>query len=379
MIYGMVLAVLGPLLPSITKTFGLSIAQTGMIFSANFFGYIVFTLLSGFLADKYGKKKILAIILCGAFVSLLFLSLSTRSGIMMIFMFFAGGCCGCLESLTSAVLVDINPSRESFYVNASQIFFGIGSIFAPLLAGIALANGIAWKWCYIILSALFFVTFIILLTAKVHRTYPAATIQLSYIRKIITNRKVQILFACMFCYSGAETCSWGWLSTFLEKEAGFGIIWASSAVSVLWAFIVAGRIGCLGIMSKLDEKKIIISLAFITAAGILMLAQVKSPILIWTAIGIIGIGYSAQWPLILAYGLKDWPGYSGTVGSVMISGTALGMTIIPWLAGQIGNAHGMRAAMSFPSAFLIIIALIFIYFMKGGKKDQCVVRAGNNN
>jgi len=173
----------------------------------------------------------------------------------------------------------------------------------------------------------------------------------------------------MFCYSGAETCSWGWLSTFLEKEAGFSVMWASVGVSILWAFIVAGRVGCLGILSKLDERKIVFSLAFVTAAGMLMLALAKSSALIWAAIGIIGLGYSAQWPLILAHGLKDWPGYSATVGSVMIGSTALGMTIIPWLAGQLGDARGIRAAMAFPAIFLMIIALLFIYLLKSdGRK-----------
>jgi len=364
MIYGMVLAVLGPLLPSITKTFGLSIAQTGMIFSADFFGFVVFTLFSGFLGDKYGKKKILVIILFGAVISLFLLGLSSGFGMMLILMFFIGGCCGCLESLASAILVDINPSKESFYVNASQIFFGIGSVLAPFLAGRALVNGIPWKLIYVVLSVLFFVIFVILLTVKAGNTPSAVTINLNLVRTIITNRKIQLLFACMFCYSGAETCSWGWISTFLEKEAGFSVMWASSAVSVLWAFIVAGRIFCLGIMSKFDERKIIISLAFITAIGILILALAKSSALIWIAIGIIGIGYSAQWPLILAYGIIDWPRYSGTVASIMISGTALGMTIIPWLAGQLGNTGGMRATMAFPSVFLVFIAVIFIYFSK---------------
>jgi len=364
MIYGMVLAVLGPLLPSITETFGLNLAQTGTIFSADFSGFVVFTLFSGFLADKYGKKKILVINLFGAFAALLLLGLSRGFGEMLILMFFVGGCCGCLESLASAVLVDINPSKESFYVNSSQVFFGVGSVLSPILVGMALASGLMWKWSYIVLSILFFICFVILLSVKAENTPPAETIQFRHIRTIVVNRKVQLLCVCMFCYSGAETCSWGWLSTFLEKEAGFSVMWTSFGVSLLWAFIVAGRIGCLGILSKLDERKIVVSLAFVTAGGILALVLAESSILIWIAIGIMGVGYSAQWPLILAHGLKDWPGYSGTVASVMIGGTALGMTIIPWLVGQVGNTSGMRVAMAFSAIFLVIIALIFVYMIR---------------
>ena len=362
--YAMELAVLGPLLPSISQTFRLNLSQTGIIFTVSFSGFVAFTLISGFLADKYGKRRMLAVVLLGAAVSLFFMGISATFIEALICVFFIGGCCGCLESLASAILADTNPSKESFYVNASQIFFGVGSVIAPMLAGFALSSGLLWKWCYIALSVLFLICFAALLTVKTGEDRLSESIRLEHVKMIISNRKIQILCVCMFCYSGSETCSWGWLTTFLQGEAGFSTILSSAAVSILWVFIVLGRVGCLGALQKFDEMKIVPPLALVTVIGILVSAVFKAPALIWIGIGVTGIGYSAQWPLILGYGLKDWPGYSGTAASIMIGSSALGMTVIPLLAGYLGDAFGMRAAMALPAVFLAVIAILAFYLLR---------------
>ena len=369
-LYGMFFVIYSPLLPSIAQTFDLSLSQAGVIFTVSFTGYLIITLLSGFFSDKYGKKLAIAINLLGSAIALFIIGFISEFSVLLICMFFAGGCSGSLEAVVSAYLVDLNPKKEAFFVNAAQIFFGLGAIIAPILVGWALTAGISWMHCYLALSFLFLICLIVLFTTKVKTVQSSDKVQLKQIKTILSSRKVRLLCVCMLCYSGSETSTMGWLGTYLQSDAGFSTMFSSLAISALYLFMVAGRVGCLGALKKIDERKIVIALAFSTVIGLIVSAFAQNEFLIWVGLGITGIGYSAQWPLILAYGLKDWPGYSGTVASLMIMGTTVGMIIMPALAGFLGDLFGLRITMAFPAIALTTIALIFINLLMTHDGDR---------
>lgn len=370
-VYGILLSILSPLLPSISDTFSLSLSQTGTIFTINFFGFVTFTFLSGFFADKYGKKKILSIDLLGMVISLCLLGISSQFSLVLICMFFIGGFSGVLEGIFSAVLVEANPLKEAFYVNACQIFFGIGAMVGPVTAAFWVANGLPWRWCYFVLSALFLICLMFLIFTNTNKRQSASqSISIKAVKKIISNRKMQLLCLCMFCYSGAEAGSWGWLSTFLTTESGFSIEYSGVAISLFWGVVVAGRIGCLGALKKHNERNIVIILALLTAIGIILTSFLNNLLWLWVGIVIMGLGYSAQWPLIVAHGTKDWPEYSGTAATLLIGSCGVGMMVIPMLIGVIGEVFSMRWAMTIPSLLMMVIALIFIYLITRDKREK---------
>lgn len=71
MVFGMVLTSYSPLLPSIAKTFSLSLSQSGFIFSANFIGFVSFIMVGGILADHIGKKTIFVMVVFGFAIALM--------------------------------------------------------------------------------------------------------------------------------------------------------------------------------------------------------------------------------------------------------------------------------------------------------------------
>jgi MFS family permease len=91
MVFAMVLTAYSTLLTSISSSFSLSLAQSGIIFTANFIGFVIFILAGGVLADRIGKKTILSISLTGFAISLLCFPLSSNFYAALIIMFFIGG------------------------------------------------------------------------------------------------------------------------------------------------------------------------------------------------------------------------------------------------------------------------------------------------
>jgi MFS family permease len=51
-LFAMALTITSPLLPAIAASFSLSMAESGVIFTANFIGFVAFILIGGILADR---------------------------------------------------------------------------------------------------------------------------------------------------------------------------------------------------------------------------------------------------------------------------------------------------------------------------------------
>ncbi|MDA3847321.1 MAG: MFS transporter, partial [Vallitaleaceae bacterium] len=152
MVFGMVLTSYSPMLPSISKTFSLTLSQSGFIFTANFIGFVTFILVGGILADRIGKKTVLVIATAGFAVSLILFPFSNSFIIACLMMVLIGGFGGIIETVTNAVISDLNPEKASFYVNLTQVFFGIGAVIGPIIAGIVVGIGIKWQVYYFVIG-----------------------------------------------------------------------------------------------------------------------------------------------------------------------------------------------------------------------------------
>jgi MFS family permease len=58
--FAVALTITSPLLPAIAHSFALSMAESGVIFTVSFLGLVTFILVGGVLADRWGKRRVLA-------------------------------------------------------------------------------------------------------------------------------------------------------------------------------------------------------------------------------------------------------------------------------------------------------------------------------
>ena len=64
------------ILPGMKESLGLTYGQMGLIGSGNFITYMIFAIVGGLLASKYGPKKVIAIFLCLTGISMILTGLS---------------------------------------------------------------------------------------------------------------------------------------------------------------------------------------------------------------------------------------------------------------------------------------------------------------
>lgn len=363
-VIAMNLTAISPMLIEISREFRLTSVLSGFIFTVEFAGFITFILLGGILADRYGKKTTVLAALAGILISVIAFSLSGSFYTLCISMFFMGGFGGVIESIVTALVSDMNPVNNSFYVNFTQVFFGLGALAGPVMAGYIISYWSSWRIFYYILGGLFFITAVIFASCKITGIPKSEKIRIYHLKKLASNRKFILVCLCMLFYTGSEVGGWGWMSTFLKDNMGFSIVKSGIAVAVFWAALTVGRFILGFFTGRFRLADIILFLTLSSSAATLLSAAVSGEFLVWLAIVLMGLTYSSQFPLMASYGSKLTDVPSGTVFSLLMGGGALGSMVVPLIMGVLGQSFSLRAAMLLPAALLFAAGIVFIAFRR---------------
>ena len=363
LLFGMLMTVIGPLLIEIAHSYQLNMTQSGLLFTVNFLGFVLFVLVGGALADHWGKRTILIASLIGLTGSLFLLPLAGNFALLCLALFFIGGFGGIIEVVTASFVSEINTGQGSYYLNLIQVFFGIGAVIGPVSAAIMVTNGLDWRLCYLVLGALAACLTLAFVFSRSSNPRAGHTLSRQNLKSIVTDSKFRLICLCMFLYTGSEIGSWGWLSTFLKQTLQFSLMKAGIATALFWLSMTAGRFICGRLTRHFSLARIIPVLAALSfgAAGLTVLIQ--NEIAAWVLVALFGFTLSCQWPFIVSYGGEHRRTTAGLEFSLMVAAGGLGGTVIPWLMGLAGDGLGMSFSMLVPTAGLLAVALIFGGFL----------------
>jgi len=361
------MTVIGPMLSQISNEFQMTLAQSGLLYTAEFTGFAVFILLGGVLADKLGKKTVLTVVLLVLAVSLFAFSRSTGFVMSLVIMVFAGGFCGPLESVTMSAISDLYPENTEKYVNLSSVFYGLGAMAGPVAAGILLSNQVSWRVVYLVLA----VTCVLMLAVIAFATMPkngaSSRISLKETALILKDWRFLLVCLCIFLYCGAESSAWGWMSEYMETNLGFTALKCSLAIGVFWLSITVGRIICNGLGRVLSPRALIGLLAAGAAVVTFASAVIKSEALIWAATVLMGLLYSSQWPLMVGQTIKRHVTHSGTSMALLVASGGISMAVIPALLGFVSENFGLFASQILPAFFFVVILVIYCFIARPEK------------
>ncbi|MHB1166991.1 MAG: MFS transporter [Carboxydocellales bacterium] len=161
------------ILPSMRVGLGLNYSELGLVVSAAFAGYLGSTVLSGFLAAKYGSKQVITVSMVLIGIGMLMTGRANGFALSFIGQLLAGiGAGGSNVPVMGLVARWFAPARRGMASGFMVMGSGIGLVFAglivPLLHKIYGANGWRVSWMYLGAAVLV----IAILGAKVLRNGP---------------------------------------------------------------------------------------------------------------------------------------------------------------------------------------------------------------
>jgi FHS family glucose/mannose:H+ symporter-like MFS transporter len=361
-LFAVYLGALGVLLPAIGISFGLGPAAEGRLFPANFLGFIVGVLLCGSLSDRLGRK---AVLLGGVAAYALGLALFSVAGtfpLALLATALIGAGSGAMETVASALAVDLFPERRAFLLNALQVAFGAGAAISPALAHRLLAIGVNWHTLYLGLAIGNIALFLALALQPIRETrHERESLDWNALRSILREPVFQIFCLAQALYVGAEVGFTSWMPTYFLLSVPRGAAWAGTVVTVFWIAMTVGRIVTGSLVTRLPLMRLNLFLALGGLLGAALTLVWVTPLVVLVFVGLTGLCFSGIFGLILAEAGERYPRFTGTTLGAVVAAGGIGGALVPWAVGAlVGAGTGWRAALLLiPFAAALLATLIF--------------------
>jgi MFS family permease len=265
------------LLPLLAQTFGLSLAQVGLIRSAHRVAMAAFQIPAGLIAERFGERNLLA--LGTAVAGAAFLALGYASGFWMILiaLFFAGFGSAVQHPLCSTIISHSYPDEGRRAALGTYNFFGdVGKFAFGGIVSLSLLAGISWQAPVVGFGVLGFITAtMIFLTVVNANQMPAAPAEGSARALKIKGWGIRsprgFTALCLIEILDSSTRT-GFLTfiAFLLISRGVPEGWAALSVPLILVGGMAGKLACGFLAERVGIVRSIAITEVATGTGILL-------------------------------------------------------------------------------------------------------------
>ncbi|MDX1437186.1 MAG: MFS transporter [Anaerolineales bacterium] len=337
------------------RNIGLTPYEIGLLIAAQNAGFMVAVSLSGVLADRLEKPRILFAGSAILGVALLAFYITPLFWVNLLVMFLIGAGMGTYEGVSDAMLVDLHTDNISRYININHFFVTFGAIVITVYLTL-LQND--WRLALVQTAALvLLLAFYFALTRLKAR--PSGEKYSDRLKFLVRERAVIVFFIVTILVVGVEAASIGILTTYLTDLRGIAQVTSQAGLTVFLLGLAFGRVG-IGLVTREDRIYPILVSSF-------TLALVFFSILYFTNLGdltlavvfLAGLSLSALFPMMLSLASLMYPKATGTVLGAIKIAIPLGGILLPFMVSMVTNYSSFQAALLvIPLSLLIGLTLI---------------------
>jgi len=358
-LFGIVVALLGAVLPLVSAPLGLGLDAVGNLFLALNGAILAGSLLFGIVVDRFGYRGALTggPLLIGAALALV-----ARAGTAVelagaVALLGLGG--SALNGATNALVADLHPEPrvKAAALNRLGVFFGLGALLLPFLIG-TLLHRLGLGPLLLGAAGLSVATGAFSAVPR----YPAAKqpegLSLADARAVLRHPLVALLGALLFFQAGTEMLLSGYLTTFLTSETGASVRAASLVLSGFWVALIAARL-LLGRVLLHVSALALVPLMAGSAAVAVALATLAPGFAQASALMLVAaFALSGVTPTILGVAGAALPARTGTVFGLLFSLSVTGAMTVPWAAGHLAEAFGVRIVLVLGASGFAVVTLL---------------------
>ena len=370
LVFGIVMTVLGTILPMLIERFAVDKASAGSTFTLLSVGILTGSLVFGPVVDRYGFKGLLIVCTTLVLLGLEALAFAPDFNLLRVAVFVIGFGGGVINGGTNALVSDISIGERSAGLSVLGVFFGIGAFGVPLVLGFLMES---FSFSVLtgavglpVLIAIVYFTTVRFPTPKQPQGFP-----ISKGAELARDPALLLLGAILFLQSGLEILTGGWTSTYFEEELSVEPRAAAFALSLFWVGVTLSRLALGRILKKTDPARVLRICIAIAIVGSVFIIASQSLWIAYTGIFLTGVGLAAGFPVALGYAGDLYPRMSGTAFSVLFVLALTGGSILPYAAGVLGAEYGLRSAfLLLPLALLCMFILLTITLKRLGGSEQ---------
>lgn len=344
-------------------------AQANIFPSLVFFWFLIFSVPTGMLMNRIGRKRTVLLSLAVTAVSLMLPLFGDGYGLML--------CSFSLLGIGNALMqTSLNPLLSNIISGdklASSLTFGqfvkaIASFLAPYIAmwGATQAMptfGLGWRVLFPVYMVVAIIAIVWLSSTPIDEEKPDKASGLVNCLKLLGTPFILLCFIGIMCHVGIDVGTNTTAPKLLMERVGLTLEEAGFATSLYFIFRTAGCLLGTFILQHLSARRFLaVSVVCMLVAMVGLLVS-EAHYVIYVCIALIGFGNSNVFPIIFAQALTMVPDKKNEVSGLMIMGL-FGGTVFPLLMGVASDAVGQNGAVAVMSVGVIYLIIYTLRLKK---------------
>lgn len=346
----------------VQKDLSLSDSQANLFPSLVFFWFLIFSVPTGMLMNRIGRKKTVLVSLAITMVSLIIPILGDNYVTMLAAFSLLGiGNAVMQTSLNPLITNLISGDKLASTLTFGQFVKAIASFLAPILAAWGATTcfttfGLGWRALFVIYAIICILSVSALAATPIEEErYNNASGILDCL-KLLGRPFILLCFIGIMCHVGIDVGTNTTAPKIIIERLHLPLEEAGYATSIYFIFRTVGCFLGAFILRFLSSRTFFAISVVMMLAAMVMLFVCDSLTAIYIGLGLIGFGNSNIFPIIFSQALLSSPNEKNEVSGLMIMGL-FGGTIFPLAMGYSSDVFGQAGAVA-----VMTIGVLYLLF-----------------
>ena len=355
----------------VQKDLGLTDSEANLFPSLVFFWFLIFSVPTGMLMNKIGRKKTVLLSLIVTTLSLI-LPIFDDSYFTMLIAFSLLGIGNAImqTSLNPLVTNLISSDKLASTLTLGQFVKAIASFLAPILAVWGATTylptfGLGWRSLFVIYAIVSFLSISMLAATPIQEEAADKASSIGSCLKLLGKPFVLLCFLGIMCHVGIDVGTNTTAPKILMERLSLPLEDAGFATSVYFIFRTAGCFIGAFILRKVSARVFFAISAVSMVVAMVILLFSHSLASIYIGVALVGFGNSNVFPIIFSQALMATPDEKNEVSGLMIMGL-FGGTVFPLAMGFAADSFGQIGAI----AIMAIGVAYLLYFTSRIKQNS---------
>lgn len=359
----------------VQQDLGLTDSQANLFPSLVFFWFLIFSVPTGMLMNKIGRKRTVLISLVVTALSLVIPIFSDNYTAMLLSFSLLGiGNAIMQTSLNPLVTNIISGDKLASTLTFGQFVKAIASFLAPVLAAWGATTvlptfGLGWRALFVIYAVVSFLSVAVLGATPIDEERPDKASGIGECVKLLGRPFILLCFLGIMCHVGIDVGTNTTAPKIIMERLGLPLEEAGFATGVYFIFRTVGCFLGAFILRMVSPKLFFGISVMLMFAAMVILFTCHSLIPIYIGIGMIGFGNSNIFSVVFSQALVYSPNEKNEVSGLMVMGL-FGGTVFPLAMGFAADAIGAQAGAVAVMTVGVVYLLYYTLRIKNIEKNH---------
>lgn len=350
----------------VQKDLGLTDSQANLFPSLVFFWFLIFSVPTGMLMNRIGRKNTVLISLVVTAISLILPVFGEGYWLMLAAFSFLGiGNAIMQTSLNPLVTNLISGDKLASTLTFGQFVKAIASFLAPIIAAWGATTafvtfGLGWRILFVIYAVISLLSVAILGATPIEEERPDKASGITECLRLLGRSFILLCFLGIMCHVGIDVGTNTTAPKIIMERLGLPLEDASFATGLYFIFRTAGCFLGAFLLRVMSPRIFFGISVLMMAVSMILLLTCQSLMGIYIGIALVGFGNSNIFSIVFSQALIAAPNEKNEVSGLMIMGL-FGGTIFPLAMGYAADAMGQAGAVA---VMAVGVAYLILYTLK---------------